>query len=1007
VPAFFRNFIYLPAVALSLSLGATPALANPKAFNIDSQDAPRALLEFGRQSEVQILFASDKVKGIITNSVHGSYEPVDALNMLLKGTSLVVSVKPDGVLVVDLAKVHDVASPNATSNSDSLNNQAGKKSSQDFRLAQVDQNAAGPQAVEKNKGEESDSKKKTAGLEEIVVTGTRIPVSAKDGPQDVKVYTSEQIAQSGQSTVADFLNTRPEVSLQSTESGTQTPYGITTVQLHGLPVGTTLVLLDGRRVGASGAGSAFGAAVFDLNSIPVAAVDRIEIAADGSSAVYGSDAIAGVVNIILKKNFQGLALDGSTGWASGLNEQTASLTWGAQGAKWSASVVASFQNRGELDGSKRSITADNDYAPYGGADARQASCSPGNVFSADGVTPLAGLGTATFAAVPAGFHGPPSIQEFAATAGTLNLCSNYAYSSYIPATRREGILASGRVEIMPGVEVFSEVMASHVEELSWFQPPALFGEPGYQSFTVPATNPFNPFGQTVGISGLLSSLGREGSPYIDNFFRPLLGIRGDLGDRWHWEVAGWMTQDRSEQFITNFLNDTATQNALNSTNPATALNPFVDGPPGSPALLQPLVYELSQNFMTREVAVNGFIRGDIADLPSGAISVLLGAEYFSDRLFIDEVNYPGTPPNAESTYTHSSHAIFAETRVPLIGPQTATESNPRLAITAAGRYDDYSDFGSTFNPQLGIEGRPLEPLLLRANYSKAFVAPSLIDLHAPQILIPGSAVVDPLRNNQTEFVTVVDGGNPGLRPETGHSRTFGAVYANDQWFGLRLSVTNWEVTEEGNIQSLSLQSIVSNESSFPAYVTRASNCAGGQPCPITEVFSTFVNFGSINVAGFDYQAGMRFETTAGQFSPLVSATQVYRYNAVLIPGMPAVSGVSAAQDTNDWAPRWKGQLALGWKKGPATVSVTGRYVGPYQDYDSTAKIGNFWLADTNVRWSLPTGWFPKSSYVEVGGVNVFNRLPQFSNFDFGTVGYDAAQADLRGRYLYVRLNATW
>jgi len=89
------------------------------------------------------------------------------------------------------------------------------------------------------------------------------------------------------------------------------------------------------------------------------------------------------------------------------------------------------------------------------------------------------------------------------------------------------------------------------------------------------------------------------------------------------------------------------------------------------------------------------------------------------------------------------------------------------------------------------------------------------------------------------------------------------------------------------------------------------------------------------------------------------------------------------------------------------VSVTGRYVGPYQDYDSTAKIGNFWLADTNVRWSLPTGWFPKSSYVEVGGVNVFNRLPQFSNFDFGTVGYDAAQADLRGRYLYVRLNATW
>src|ERR1700756_447014 len=129
-------------------------------------------------------------------------------------------------------------------------------------------------------------------------------------------------------TVSEFLNTLPDVSLSITENGFQTISGTTTVQLHGLPIGTTLILVNGRRVGTSGAAQAYGLTYFDLNTIPLATIDRIELLSQGSSAVYGSDAIAGVINIILKNHFNGLEVNSKYGFASGTHQVEADITWG-------------------------------------------------------------------------------------------------------------------------------------------------------------------------------------------------------------------------------------------------------------------------------------------------------------------------------------------------------------------------------------------------------------------------------------------------------------------------------------------------------------------------------------------------------------------------------------------------------------------------------------------------------------------------------------------------------
>jgi len=169
-----------------------------------------------------------------------------------------------------------------------------------FRLAQVDQGKAASEATVEQKVEQV-PKKKPVILEEVIVTGSRIPTTAKEGPQPVRVYTREQIDQSGQVTLADFLNTLPDVPRASPESSFGNNFaGRTTVNIHGLPQGTSLLLINGRRLETSGGGGA-GGAYFDLGNIPLAAIERIDMMPVGASAIYGSDALAGAVNIIPQK----------------------------------------------------------------------------------------------------------------------------------------------------------------------------------------------------------------------------------------------------------------------------------------------------------------------------------------------------------------------------------------------------------------------------------------------------------------------------------------------------------------------------------------------------------------------------------------------------------------------------------------------------------------------------------------------------------------------------------
>jgi len=844
-------------------------------------------------------------------------------------------------------------------------------------------------------------------LEELIVTGSRIPVAANEGPQNVKIYRRDDIDQSGTTTLAEFLNTLPDASLGINENGNQTLAGTTTVQLHGLPIGTTLVLLNGRRVNTSGATQPYGKTYFDLNTIPLAAIDRIELVSQGSSAVYGSDAIAGVVNVILKKGFDGFEANSKYGSADEHHELGADLAWGRRWDSGSLGVIGTYLTRTELPRYDRTLTNDNNYVAYGGSNANLYMCpNQANVYSLNGGN-LPSLG-APYAAVPAGYTGVPSLEEFAPTAGTLNRCSLFRYNSAILGTERGSVMLDGSFELTQSAELYSNVLLSHVQQYGYLNPLILFGQPGFQQFSVGAANPYNPFGQAVGVSDMLSDLPRGVSDLRTNYLDAVVGFRGRLFDSWRWDVGISDSEDHTRYLQTD-SNPSALQAALNSSDPATALNPFVNASPASLAIQQSGVAQDVIESLGRATVVDATLRGALVDLPSGALQAAFGGQYERDTLYQNEAFFSG-PVNV-TDFHRKIYALFAEGKIPLIGPASGSRSGDRLAVTLAGRFDHYNDFGGKWTPQFGVEMRPLEPLLVRASYARAFRAPDLVDLHAAQVTVQG-AVMDPLRGNTLEEVTLTGGGNPALGPETGLSRTVGILYSSQVHPELRFSVTYWNIEQADGIQRLPAQVIVDNESSFPGAVTRATSCQGAPPCPITAVNVSYLNFGSVNAAGFDYQASYRQQTDLGTFTPSIAVTQTYRYEATLTPASPAVDGVSAAQDTGNWAPRWKGSLALDWHGGNWNAYLVGRYVSRYVDYDSTRTIGNFWLVDANLRYALgqliaPASPYWENLYMRVGGVNLFNRLPQFSNYQQSFNGYDPTQADIRGRFLYGQLGVHW
>lgn len=931
------------------------ALAQERRFDIPAQDAATAISQFGLQSGLQITAPGDALRGVRTPAVRGELEPRVALRRLLEGTSLVI-VQDNGRTIV----------------------------LQSRRAGTSAQQGASPE---------------TSAVEDVVVTGTRLRGAGNDA-LPVTRFSRDEIDRSGQPNLTSFLSTVPQVSTSIPDSGfsgggSNRQAG---VQLRGLPAGTALVLLNGRRVEPGGIST--GASVVDLNQVPIAAVERVEILPLGSSAIYGGDALAGVVNIILKDRMNGVAADVRYGSAEGTDDVLASVAAGKTFERGSALLLASWNRTHPLQTTERGFFASGDYRPFGGIDTRTRLCSPGTVTSVSGNLP--GLG-ASFAAIPQAPTGDrPNLSQFASTAGQANLCdANQTGGGYalIPDRETYAIHTTGNFRFSNSLTAFGE-FTYNISDVLWRSPGL-----SLNNVLVPATNAFNPFGAAVRVTTRLNPEYLQTAQVREHSFtRAVVGLRGSLGDQWDYELSAMRSGDDTTSTGRGFTVDTVARTAaLASSDPASALNPFTSGRPASDSVLGAIFTDQSSDAASERTLVSGLLRGELFRLPGGPVQLAIGAE----RL-LEDLDYGFT--GGRLIDDRSSSSAFVEARLPLLpGADSDGAAFDHLAVTVAGRYDDYSDFGTSTTYQTGLEFRPTSELLLRGVVATSFKPPALLQTGLPLTIFDSSlfGLVDPVRNRQPVIgASIIVGPNPALVPETGEGRMVGLEWRPSALEGLRLSVNAWELDLENYIIRLAPQTIVDNEALFPGLVVRGPS-SGGVPGPILEAASTYVNYGRLDVAGLDYDISYDWDSPLGRARAAFSASQMTRYNVVIVPGAPTEDRLGR-YNPDAWAPEWKANVSLGLTSPDWSVGLTGRYLGEYADPGlSTNALGDLWTVDTTASLSLQR----LSNLVKadrarltLSVVNLTDEAPQFvSLYPY----YDLTQGSWRGRYVSLRLSLNW
>ena len=945
-------------------------------FNIPAQPLASAVIDFSKQAEIQILASGEKLNGVTSPGIRGRFSIDRGLRALLVGTGF--TYRHAGQGTVTLVKAADAS-----------------QTTQDATLVAQ---AAG-----------SDTTQSAQRQERIEVTGSRVKRVDIEGPSPIVVFTRKDIERTGAVAVGDVLNriTQNSTSANDTTFGSSAYAGSSTIRLRGITQGGTLTLINGRPIAAS-AGN-FSTNYFDVNAIPLEAVERIEVLTDTAAAAYGADAIAGAVNFILRRNYDGGSLTAATGtsYRRDATNYQAGLLLGTSGVNGSSLIALQGTRQNPLSSRDREITSDRDYRRLGGTDFRSTTAYPANVFALPSQGNLPGLNSTIAATRPGSTGVGLTPADF--NAGILARYNADVDRSLIVESERKGIFASGTRKVTSDIDIYAELFESSNRAITAFPKPALAGG-SVGSFRVPADNPFNPFGVAVGIDYVFEELAPRRLRIADDFSRAVVGSKGRLAKGFEWEIYGYRDRGTTVANGENFINAAAVQQFLSSSNPTTALNVFSTTRNNSPATLAAILSSPIDSFSSKSQGVDAVVRGEIAALPAGSISAAIGgnARQYSSSVRIQQFTFQ--PYDA----SRKTRAAFGEVLIPIISPAQRVSWAHALEVTAAIRYDTFSEAAiePQVNHQLGIGWRPLRDVLIRTSYGTAFKMPSFFSLYSARNSVPFTAR-DPARNNESSTFNLVFGGNPNLLPEQAMSQTVGLVWEPVAMPGLAVLLNAFRLRQQNSIStSSSPDLLLQNASLFSDRIVRApqtaAEAAAGLPGRLVSVDTSALNFGEIEARGVDIHASYAFVLgqAGGTIRPSISVTYYDRFDVGLTPGAPIQNQVNRA-NFNGWPVRTKAAAQLAWESGIGlSMSTTARYMTSYKDFDGVRMIPANTLWDAQVSYSPPMMlglW--KGFGFTVGVENIGNRQGPLSNNSFG--GYDFQNGDMRGRFMYVRARQTF
>jgi iron complex outermembrane receptor protein len=880
-------------------------------------------------------------------------------------------------------------------------------------------------------------------IEKIEVTGSNIKRIEGETGLPVTIITRDEIQRTGVTTAAELMDrisaaTVAGYALAVGVGDSGTP-GLSAASLRGLGSTNTLILLNGRRLSNYAFNSAGGGTV-NLNQIPLAAIERVEVLKDGASAIYGTDAIGGVINFILRKDYQGAEVSAygtrTEGGGGNTRKYTGTFGYGdINKDRFNVMASVDYQKDTALKAAQRVSFAGTAIRPDLGF-----AQTSGNVFPAN-FTLSGGRGTYNLTARNGCIPSAGSYQVNAATgrpAPAQNTC-RYDFTSVLdifPPAERKAFFGRGVAQIANDHQIFVEYHLSKNEITFASSETPINDFVGNGPFIYPAGGRYypRPFvagnGQTITPTGDVTiawrgkQTGLRTNRVESDESRVVAGLQGVLLG---WDYNGAFHQSKSKA-TDNYIDGWMRESVLNRNIRTGNIDVFSGNPQdelGQRLLNEAKILQKVRESEATTTAWDGRISKELMEMRSGPLAIALGFEHRKEEIDDrpdavlssgDVLGGGGNQPAWRSD--RNVTAFFGEMNIPIL---------KNLEAQLAVRYDDYSDFGSTTNPKVSLRWTPTRQILVRANYGHGFRAPTLADMHLPRffsntadvhsdpIRCPGSNPIGGFVNEGLECDAQFQnqlGGNSQLTPEKSRQWSLGFIFEPTQAasFGIDFFSIHRRnsLGSLGDVRLFEELGALDPLSAFGRFVRQARRADGGcvgdfpgaatpanVPCAINYAVMVQENLGKYTVTGADLSASVR----SGPFSLRADGTYLARYRYQWTIDGPYVDNVGRFTGENYGIPRWRHNVFVTWRGGPFGVSVAQNFVLGYRDNSTTRRVASYETYDLQGTWDA---W--RGLGVTLGVRNLFDRDPPAS--DQGQsfqVGYDPRIADPHGRTYYATL----
>lgn len=863
----------------------------------------------------------------------------------------------------------------------------------------------------------------TESIERIEITGSRIKRVAIEGATPITVINAAELINSGFSTVGDALRDSNLNAFGSWGGGANNSWASqSTVQLKGASAQHTLTLLDGKRMAKS---PVLDGGASNLNTIPMAAVERIEILTDGASAIYGTDAIAGVINIILKKDFQGIRFDARTDKpsADGGDSGNFSFTGGLSSDKGNLVFTFEHYDSQRIMQSERSYT--QPYVLDGGDPAFAndwANLSwTGRVLKQGGAGDWAWQhpfeGDQDCASVYGdAFVGPAADRSY--PGDTLCLYDYTRSAGLSSSSKRDNTLIQYNYELTDNINFVARAYWAKTEAMDISAPvPATIKVPqGLPAYTTAEGIVLKELhaDPSAGIGFRFDTAGDRVAEHHDTVYDYLVGLEG-TEDNFDWDVSVAYNSYVNFTWGTGYLLDGAQNSLVGAWNEESEKFEGWDPRDPNSALPSGSTANYDKRMTADYLDISGGVSFEFLELGGGMIGAYVGAAYREESLdskvdaLAEAGKIIGGNGGSGGIGKRDVTSAYFELLLPVFD---------NLEVNLAGRYDDYSDFGDTFNPQMSIRYNPIEELLIRASVGKGFRAPTLSDLYQgmsegfgkrTNYIACYEAGEDIDSCSRKEEAPTRTGGNLDLGPEESETFNVGLVWDISDNFDL--TVDYWSLETEGLISSISANELLQTQ----AKLFQLSDQTNVSRIDVSEVYSGAevvmlpsgridyivapkVNLGKSEREGLDIAFNANFETEYGEFDfgMKVSKYLTYKYTYV-DNGVTAISEDEAGREDR---PDLRINMNIDYTLGDHSVHYFANHIGEQTswDYKGDDESSGYYMIDSYVSHNLSYNYqMPWSNAVTLGVTNFTDEDPKFNKQG----GYAGNLYSIRGRTYYM------